>query len=280
MKSFKLLISLALLISFTSCTLQKRLYRNGYTVHWNSKNKSTAEEGLNNEIGSSISELKGVNSDLALTTNEIVLEEKSVVLLNEEKSILKRVHIEKTTDLPKCDVMLLRNGEEISVKVIEITPKDVKFKRCDNLEGPTKMINKYYISSITYSDGTKDVFKAEESSKPIISETNSKSDSTKSGFSIASLVFGILSNILFVDVLAAIYNVVSLNVSELLFKIFAPFTIFGGILAIILGASQLSKIRREPSIYKREGLARAGLILGIIGVLLFLLLVSILILLF
>ena len=242
MKPFKLLIALALINLFTSCTVQKRLYRNGYSVNWSSNNKAPKLKGLINEIENSVSELKEDNSDLALTSNGIVLEEKSLVSLNDEKLILKEYNKESIIDTSKCDIILLTNGEEISVKIIEITPTDVKFKRCDNLEGPTKMINKY-----------------EDGSIPVSNEASSKLKSTKnasddSGSAKASLVLGVLSNaLLFISVLVGV-----------IFPLIFLASLVGGILAIILGSSQLLKIREEPKVYGGKRKAKSGLFLGVL----------------
>jgi hypothetical protein len=240
MKPFKLLIASALIISFTSCTVQKRLYRNGYSVNWSSNNKAPKSKVLINEIENSVSELKVENTDLALTSNEIVLEEKSVFSLNDEKLILKEYNNESIIDTSKCDLLLLTNGEEIFVKIIEITPTDVKFKRCDNLEGPTKMISKNYILSITHS--------TETSSK--LNSTKNVSDDREMGLAKASLAFGVLSNAL-------------LFISLLLPPIFIA-SLVGGILAIILGSSQLLKIREEPKVYGGKRKAKIGLFLGVL----------------
>jgi hypothetical protein len=257
MKPFKLLIALALIIPFTSCTVQKRLYRNGYSVNWSSDNKAPKSKVLINEIENSVSELKVENTDLALTSNGIVLEEKSVVSLNDEKLIFKEYDNESIIDTLKCDLMLLTNGEEISVKIIEITPTDVKFKRCDNLEGPTKMISKNYILSITHSDDTKEVLKNEDGSIPISTETSSKLKSTNNAsddremeLAKASLAFGILGNVLlFIALIAGGYIII--------------YSVVGGISAIILGSSQLLKIRKQPKVYGGKRIAKTGLFLGV-----------------
>lgn len=57
-----------------------------------------------------------------------------------------------------CDNIIQKNGEELSAKVSEITPSVVKYKRCDNLEGPTFSMEKEKILMIRYMNGTKEVF--------------------------------------------------------------------------------------------------------------------------
>jgi hypothetical protein len=240
MKSFKLLIALTLITAFSSCTIQKRLYRNGYSVHWNSINKSSESDFINNEIERSVSELKEENADFVSTSNEIVIIEKAVISLKNENPELKKVQSKNTIDPTKCDVILLKNGEEISAKVLEITPTEVKYKRCDNLEGPTTTIYKSSIFSITYANGSKEVIKTENNT---ISNNNSNSnENKKNGFGVASLVLGILGG-----------GVLS-------------------ILAIIFGAIHISKCNKNPESYRGKSMAVAGVILGIfwIAVILFL----------
>ena len=59
----------------------------------------------------------------------------------------------------KCDNIILKDGEEISAKVYEVTPDLVKYKKCGKLDGPLFSINKSRIMMIRYSDGTKDIIK-------------------------------------------------------------------------------------------------------------------------
>ena len=62
----------------------------------------------------------------------------------------------------KCDNIIFKNGEEIYGLVSEITSSIVKYKRCDNLEGPLFTLEKSKILMIRYKNGTKDVFNSTE----------------------------------------------------------------------------------------------------------------------
>ncbi|MBE6326092.1 MAG: hypothetical protein E7077_03340 [Bacteroidales bacterium] len=75
------------------------------------------------------------------------------------------------------DVVIFRNGEETEVKVEEITPNEVKYKKTSNPDGPSYIFNKDDIFMIKYKNGEKDVFapeaevqvqQAESQSKPVI----------------------------------------------------------------------------------------------------------------
>ena len=56
------------------------------------------------------------------------------------------------------DVITLKNGDEIKAKVTEISPSEIKYKQLDNLEGPTRVIEKEQVFFINYENGTREVF--------------------------------------------------------------------------------------------------------------------------
>ena len=56
------------------------------------------------------------------------------------------------------DVITLKNGEDIMAKVVEIGSTEIRYKRFDNLQGPTYAIEKVRVFRITYENGTRDVF--------------------------------------------------------------------------------------------------------------------------
>lgn len=55
------------------------------------------------------------------------------------------------------DVIVFRNGEEVQVKVSEVTPGEIKYHRFDNLSGPLYTIGRDDVFMIKYENGTKDV---------------------------------------------------------------------------------------------------------------------------
>src|SRR5438477_11089331 len=55
------------------------------------------------------------------------------------------------------DVIVLKTGDEVSAKLLEINPNDIKYKKFDNQDGPTITINKSDVFMIKYKNGTKDV---------------------------------------------------------------------------------------------------------------------------
>ncbi|GAB3588044.1 hypothetical protein [Hymenobacter daeguensis] len=56
------------------------------------------------------------------------------------------------------DLLTKRNGEEIAVKVVEITPAEVRYRRTDNPDGPLISVWKSEVFMVRYANGTKEVF--------------------------------------------------------------------------------------------------------------------------
>jgi hypothetical protein len=54
------------------------------------------------------------------------------------------------------DTLVKRNGERIVVKVLEINPDDIRYKRFANLDGPLYSIYKTEVRYITYASGLKE----------------------------------------------------------------------------------------------------------------------------
>lgn len=74
------------------------------------------------------------------------------------------------------DLIVLKTGDEISSKVLEVTSDVVKYKKWTNQEGPTYSATKAEIFMIKYVNGTKDVF-----NNLTVSGSNSSSSASNSG---------------------------------------------------------------------------------------------------
>ena len=64
------------------------------------------------------------------------------------------------------DLLTKRNGDEIAVKVVEITPSEVKYRRADNPDGPLISIWRTDVFVIRYANGTKEVLSAPPVAEP------------------------------------------------------------------------------------------------------------------
>ncbi|MBT2556936.1 hypothetical protein J7E24_04010 [Hymenobacter sp. ISL-91] len=56
------------------------------------------------------------------------------------------------------DMLTKQSGEEIAVKVLEISPTGVTYRRTDNPDGPLITVRKTDVFMIRYANGTKEVF--------------------------------------------------------------------------------------------------------------------------
>lgn len=51
------------------------------------------------------------------------------------------------------DIIILKNGNEIQAKVLEISSTEIKYKRFDNLDGPMLILSAVSVSAIKYENG-------------------------------------------------------------------------------------------------------------------------------
>ncbi|MDB5234034.1 MAG: hypothetical protein JWR44_1027 [Hymenobacter sp.] len=78
-------------------------------------------------------------------------------------SLLLAVLVLLTGAAQAQDLLTKRTGEELPVKVVEITPTEVKYRRTDNPDGPLISMLSADVFMIRYANGTKEVFTARTS---------------------------------------------------------------------------------------------------------------------
>jgi len=84
------------------------------------------------------------------------------------KAILILSFLILTTYLYSQDTIQTTSGKEIIAKVTEVSSKEIKFKKYNNLDGPTYNLNKNEIISIVYLNGETEVFtKVKTAENPI-----------------------------------------------------------------------------------------------------------------
>ena len=153
-----------------------------------------------------------------------------------------------TKDLSnECSKIVLKDGDVIEANIIQITPVEVKYKRCGKLNDPETILYKKDILSIKAADG--EIIFRNTGNNATRSPTTAPQSDTQSfeGYSIAALVTGISGLILFGSWLG----------------------LAAGICGIAFGYMGLKRIKNNPEMYKGKNLARAGLITGIITCALF-----------
>src|SRR5947207_480696 len=55
------------------------------------------------------------------------------------------------------DVIIKKNGDEIKSKILEVSGSEIKYKRSDNMDGPTYTIPKPEVFMVKYENGTKEI---------------------------------------------------------------------------------------------------------------------------
>jgi hypothetical protein len=237
----KLLFILPLIILF-SCSVQKRKYQKGFYVS-NNKHQNNIQKTVARKPKKEVE-----NNNVVLKTNILpVFSNEEIDLsasVDNKTALLKNVRsplLTKAND-SLCDIIVLKNGDEVNAKVLEISPIELKYKKCNMPEGPLYVVKKSDVFMIKYANGSKELIKSE-----VTEPTNSPSNNTPTNnyngpfkthsFAILAFIFSVLGFIT--------YGLLS-------------------ILAIIFANMALKKIRQEPNIYKGEPLAKAGKIMGII----------------
>jgi len=56
-----------------------------------------------------------------------------------------------------CDIILTKDGDSIEAKIIEVGLSETKYKMCDYIDGPIRIIKNKQIYHITYANGQKEV---------------------------------------------------------------------------------------------------------------------------
>jgi len=221
---------ITLVILFNSCSVEKRIYRKGYHVVWNNKHSNESKK----------SERSDPVKTLLAQENST---EEPIVSASREADLLP--FIKKSTvilDKDTCgDVLLLQNADELSVKILEIDERNIKYKRCDNINGPTYSISKSRVALIKYANGTKEVvmpepnYKVAEQDKPPKPEMPRKVNP----LGLASLLLYLLGSILYRGLTATAFSG-SMLVLLLILSV-AP---------LIMAYISLFQFKREPSMYK------------------------------
>lgn len=252
-----LLILIFSIISFTSCTIENRLYFPGYYTKWNKSktlpcnNIKTNKDFLSvfSYVASDSLIITSKNSDDQIDDNLIASIDNSspVFSLNkvsyslnnnndkEEQIIKQQGSNDVITD--SCDVIILINGDEISGKILEIGIEEIKYKKCDNLNGPTIIVKKSDVYRIKYINGTQDEFTTEYYSKNYLPTINNERTVKKAeAFGIISFIFSILGIFLFG----------------------IPF----GLLAVVFGGISMARVSSNYGKYSGTALGVIGFILG------------------
>lgn len=145
--------------------------------------------------------------------------------------------------LGNCSVLTFKNGDISKVELIQISPSEVRYKRCNKTHDILFVINKNEVFSIASPDG-EILFKSlERSDEEFMKNSGKKSRK----YANASFTLGLIGVITFISIPGAVMST----------------------LAIIFGGVARKKARNHPQKFKGKKLAFAGLILGVISLSMF-----------
>jgi hypothetical protein len=199
-----------LLFGILSCTVKKRSYTKGFYVDWAKTQTKTQKAAEPVTVSKAPITLKQRHVSLTpfQNENEVQLKKTEYPDLSNFTNKKSGKKLKQTISLDETcgDLITFKDGDEVKAKVIEITDNQIKYKRCDNLDGPVISASKSSVFSIKYANGIKEVIHADTPSTTNKPSTTSSSSTAKpsskngnAGFmGILSLVFGILGILLFV----------------------------------------------------------------------------------
>lgn len=186
------LVCLLVCVSY-SCHVEKRLYRKGYSVVWNHKRAKNVEFITPTQKQQSAVQAP-VGADVVVVSST---DELNHISSAERK--LPEVFRKDTCG----DVIYLKNGEKIIVKVLEVDRGVIKYKRCDNLDGPLFTVRKSSLAMLQYYNGIKEDLEFEAQS-PDYSQPKKAEPKKQNGNGLAAFICAILGFFLAFTFLAAI----------------------------------------------------------------------------
>lgn len=152
---------LALIFLFQSCSIEKRVHTSGYHIAWHKSSKSISTASNENSENVEKDVIASENFQPQNQTNEafIASNDDSYIELPEPKTLnsIKTIQTQKQLVNQECDLIILTNGDEISGKVLEVGSYEVKYLKCDNLDGPTFTLRRHEIFMIKHPNGSKTV---------------------------------------------------------------------------------------------------------------------------
>lgn len=148
------------------------------------------------------------------------------------------------------DRLYLTEGEQVEVKVLEVTPNEVKYKLTSNPDGPTYVLPKAEVYMVEYANGSKDVFGVKP--KPVEETPPPKIDAAKrseqeieyrgrKGRGIAGVIIGVVVTAVSVPLLVDGIFEVTARDGKAPQAIITGFTTLFGIISLGAGIDQLVK---------------------------------------
>lgn len=243
-------------ILLSSCGLEKRKYMNGF---YNSTSSNKKVRTIS-QADEKFLEDKQIDYNLIDETAVASIKIEPLAHIKEKKYVSGYFNKKKE----KCDLMIKMNGDEVLGKVTEITLTEIKYKKCNNLDGPTISIRKNDVLLIKYANGTREIISKIDSSEK--NDDDYIDRNAKKQTPVKKKTHG----------LAVTSYIVALSGLAVAWFIAGAVGIATGIVSLIFGIIALSKIKKQPEKYKGKGFAVLGIIIGALSLILSVLFVAIL----
>ena len=179
-----------IVLTLSSCSVVKQ---NGYyqsrryKTHWVKvkplkKLKRNDEKVSQRNTYDSQAIAAGIVTDVDVTpkqTEQLINSHEIAISPNAHREILSSKKELLSND--SCDVILLKNGDEIYAIVQEVGLSTIKYKRCNYKDGPNIVIDKQDVFMIRYRNGSKEVIKEaiKEETKPAINSSAPNDDDAR-----------------------------------------------------------------------------------------------------
>ncbi len=233
-----IVLLMALLV--TSCSVSKRSYRKGYHVEW-----AFAKKRVETTRSLAVSQVP--ENAVSVTVEPVLASSDDLFAVSDIK---KQITLNSDT----CgDRVIFKNGDIITAKVLEITDDKIKYKRCDNIQGPMVVVAKASGHSIKYVNGVTDIIEPPAYNDNPISGNGSSQGNANNDYK-------------------GVQKTHPKAIAALLLTItgFYPLVIIGWILGLIFAVKAQKEIIANPKRYKGLKLARfikffTSVLLGLIA---------------
>lgn len=249
-----LLLICSIILLATSCQVEKRRYSDGYYINRSGKSvkaqkvdsqKLTAQQTptVNNAVAT---ELTYSVDEPVLSANlydEPIVAQKSENLFDKNNKYAG-----------KCDIITLKSGEKIEAIIIDVAGNDVKYKNCSNQNGPTLLVERSNVETITYANESKNA-KQEATPAPKKEEADYVKENPKTESNATQNEKPLKMEWLgFFGFLSSLTGLLVAGIPL-------------GSLGMVFGIISLIKIQKHPEKYKQKrGFAIAALIIGLVAV--------------
>lgn len=155
------------------------------------------------------------------------------------------------------DVIMKKNGDEIKAKVEQVSDKEIKYRKAENVAGPLYTISRSEVFMVKYANGTKDVFNDPQARAVMPAQAVPVAKSKITNSDIKPAESGSLFNYILVAPIMGLGTISALSEDDNAITFGAMATAVGGI-GIPIGALTTAKTRRLTGINGNSDLRMWG----------------------